>query len=101
MVLLGNTAWRGKGDTGVVEEDMEFLFFGVENLDGGFDGAEVLERQVQVMKLSRSRRGWGRKWFLLDLLDTLKGVGFGAGSNVDLATCVVEDVCLGRLFEVQ
>ena len=38
VALFRDTAERGEGDAGVVPEDVELWFFGLESLDGGFDG---------------------------------------------------------------
>ena len=50
MVLRGFGTGGGEGDAGVVEEDVEVGFFGLEGLGGLFDGGEVGEFEMEVLE---------------------------------------------------
>ena len=76
-----------KTNTGIIDEHVEALLPCRESLDGGLDGGQV--RQVELQKLELAAAVGG---CLLDYRDGALGLGLGASGDADGRIVGVEDL---------
>lgn len=88
IALRGFGTRGGYHDAGIVDEDVETGFLGLEGIRGGFNGCQVGEVELQEGNFSYTLGGGGP-----DGGDGGVGFALAAASDVDGAVAAVKDFC--------